>query len=113
MALKYKVAKTFKSPVDVVLPDGSKGQFTAEFLYMNREEFEDMAGRNLTDSQVLDVILKGVMDIKDEDTGDFYPAEVQLNIVKTDIAMGAAAVRTFMDRLSGEQKGNLRRSLAR
>lgn len=113
MALRYKAAKTFKAPVDVNLPDGTRGQFTAEFVYMTREEFEELASRGLQDSQVLDTILKGVSDIQDDETKEFFPTEVQMNFVKSDIALGAAAIRVFADRLTGEQKGNSRRLLGR
>lgn len=117
MSFQFVRKETFKANVPVSLPSDDpakpiEGSFTAKYKYFDRPAFEALVDERLNDSDFLDRVLIGVEDILDENRQQL-PPENQLQLVRTDVALGAAAVRKFFDSLSGAPEKNAKPSRGR
>lgn len=107
--LRYVPKKTFQSDVQVELPSGDRGTFTAEFNYYDRDALDKLVEENLPDRDLLDRILVKVSKIVGED-GKELDSDIQREIVMNDLAMSNKATQRFLEVLGGAAKGNSRRS---
>jgi len=107
--LKFVRTDSFRANVSVSLAGSDpkhpvEGSFTAEFKHYDRAAFESLVDEQLGDTEFLRRVLVGVEGIAD-DSGPLT-AEAQVDLVISDLALGAAAVRAFVENLAGAPAKN-------
>lgn len=112
MSLQLKKVDTFKTRVDVVFPDGSKGDYTAEFHYFNRPQLDELMAEGLADRDFVERVLVNVTGIMD-DAKQAVPFATVLPVVQDDLALSSATIRTFWQALGGAPAKNSPTSRAR
>lgn len=117
MSLKFVKIDTFRATVHVCLPSSDpakpiEGSFTATYKHFSREAFESLLAEQLGDREFLDRTLIAVEGIGDGN-GEPLSAEAQRNAVLDDLALGAAAVRGFVESLAGAAGKNSKPSRGR
>lgn len=115
--LKFVKIEKFAATVSVSMPSSDpkkpvEGSFTAFFKHYDRAGFESLVEEQLGDAEFLRRVLVGVDGIGD-DSGTVITPEAQLDLVVNDIALGAAAVRTFVQQLAGAAAKNGKPSRSR
>jgi len=108
--LKFVRTDTFRATVTVCLPGSDpqnpvEGSFTATYNHFDRAGFELLVDEQLGDTEFLRRVLVGVDGIGD-DSGAAIAPEAQVDLVIGNIALGAAAVRAFVENLAGAQSKN-------
>lgn len=103
--LKFVKSDNFRATVHVRLPGNDpqkpvEGSFTATYKHFDRSAFDAMLEEQLADAEFLDRVLVSVEGIGD-DNGNALPANEQRVLVLNDLALGAAAVRCFVESLAG------------
>ncbi|MEW5833656.1 MAG: hypothetical protein AB1832_01210 [Pseudomonadota bacterium] len=114
MTLKLQKINTFKARVAVALltsdPDRSQeASFVAEFKHLSTEEFQGLMNAGKTDAQFLDEVLVGVEEVAGA-SGESVAFEDAKRAIQNDLNYCAAAVRTFIEKLSGAAGKNSNRS---
>lgn len=115
--LKFVKTDTFRATVNVSLATDTPGKtndgsFIATFKHYDRTGFEALVEEQLPDDEFLSRVMPGVSGISDAD-GTPYPPDEQRAIVIGDMAMSAAAVRTFVEQLAGAGAKNAKTSRGR
>ncbi|MDP1696501.1 MAG: hypothetical protein Q8L45_01730 [Xanthomonadaceae bacterium] len=115
--LKFVKTDTFRANVNVCLPGSDpqkpvEGSFVATYRHFDRAGFEALVDEQLGDAAFLGRVLVAVDGIGD-DSGNAIAPEAQRELVISDIALGAAAVRAFVENLSGAAAKNAKPSRAR
>jgi hypothetical protein len=112
MGNTLRKVKTFRRDVRCAYPlEGKSGtedvKFSAEFRYLDRAEVTALPkrlGAN-EDQHLLDVVLVGVHDVKDESGQAIDPKEAA-ELVKADPWYCSAAVKSWTDAITGEKAKN-------
>ncbi|WP_430391071.1 hypothetical protein [Dyella sp. 20L07] len=112
MSLKLKPSDTFKTRIDVVLADGTEGDFSAEFKYYDRPQLDELLAQKLPDCEFVESVLVGVTGIQGED-GQNLDFATALPMIQRDIALTGATVQGFLKALGGAPAKNSRKSLSR
>lgn len=117
MSLKFVRSDTFRAQVNVCLPGADphkpiEGSYVATFRYLDRAAFEALVEEQLGDAEFLGRVLVAVEGIGDAD-GAAIDAGKQRELVIGDIALSAAAVRAFVESLSGAGAKNVKPSRGR
>lgn len=112
MSLTLPTSKTFKTRVDVIFPDGSAGDFVAEFLYTPRADLDALMAEKLPDAQFVSRVLKGTSGINDTD-GNPLEFSAALPAIQGDVALCTATVRRFFETIGGAAEKNSKTSPAR
>lgn len=115
--LKFVKTETFRATVAVCLPSDdpqkpTEGSFTATYRHYDRTAFEKLVDEQLGDAEFLGRVLVSVSGIGDA-AGQEMPAEQQRELVIGDLALSAAAVRAFVESLSGAAAKNSKTSRGR
>lgn len=115
--LKFVKSDTFRATVNVSLATDQPGKtndgsFIATFKHYDRSGFEALVEEQLPDDEFLGRVMPAVSGIADADGNELPPSD-QRDLVISDIALSAAAVRGFVEHLSGAAAKNAKTSRAR
>lgn len=105
MSLQLKKVETFKTRVDVVFPDGSKGDYQGEFKYYTRPQLDELMAESLPDRDFVERVLVNVTGIVDDDKQP-VPFTVVLPSIQDDLALSSATIRSFWQALGGAPAKN-------
>lgn len=115
--LKLVKSDTFRTTVNACMPSNDpakpvEGSFVATYRHFGREAFESLLAEQVDDRELLERVLIAVEGIGDVN-GEPLSAEAQRNAVLEEMALGAAAVRGFVESLAGAAGKNSKTSRGR